>query len=145
MKTIYNQLLQRLEEKVPQLKWIDLDCGQYESNERPAVALPCCLLSIEVADTEDITETIQDCKARISARLAFENTGRTAGNAPEIVREKSLQVYDTIADVYKALQGFETENFEALRRTRQGKEKSRHGYFQYHIDFVCEFEDLTAE
>lgn len=145
MKTIYNAILERLETQVPQLRWIDLDCGQLETIDKPPVAFPCALLQINIPQTDDITDTTQDCKAKIVVHLAFDYVGRTANNAPAIEREKSLKVYDTIADVYKALQGFGTEHFDCLSRTRQGKEKSRHGYFQYHIDFRCDFEDLTAE
>ncbi len=145
MKTIYNAILKRIEEKVPEIKWLDLDTGQLETNSKPPVAFPCCLISINVGQTVDITDTMQDCKAKIYARIAFDHVGRTAQNTPEIEREKSLKIYDIIADVYKALQGFGTDNFDSLSRTAQGKEKSRHGYFQYRIDFACEFEDLTAE
>lgn len=145
MKTIYNAVLQRIEEKVPAIKWIDLDCGQLETNERPPVAFPCALVGIAITEANSITDTLQECKARISIRLAFDHIGRTANNTPTIEREKSLQIYDVIAEVYKALQGFYTPHFDSLHRTRQDKEKSRHGYFQYRIDFVCEFEDMTGE
>lgn len=145
MKTIYNPILQRLETKVPELTWVDLERGQLDTNSRPPVQFPCALVGIDIDDANSITDTLQDCKATITVRLVFDTVGRTAGNTPAIEREKSLQVYDTIANVYKALQGFYTEHFDCLSRKRQGKEKSRHGYFQYRYDFSCEFEDLTAE
>ncbi len=145
MKTIYNALLEQIEKEVPEIKWIDLDCGQLDTNERPPVAFPACLLNIGIPDIQTIADTIQYCKADITVRLVFDNKGRTANNTNEQEREKSLKIYDTIANVYRALQGFSTENFDALNRTSQGKEKSRHGYFQYRIDFSCEFEDLTAD
>ncbi len=145
MKTIYNALLEQIEKEVPEIKWIDLDCGQLDTSERPPVAFPACLLNIGIPDIQTIADTIQYCKADITVRLVFDNKGRTANNTNEQEREKSLKIYDTIANVYRALQGFSTENFDTLSRTSQGKEKSRHGYFQYRIDFSCEFEDLTAD
>ncbi len=84
-------------------------------------------------------------RQKLGIRLAFDHVGRTALNTTVAERNKSLQIYDTIADVYKALQGFGTDKFDCMDRTSQNKEKSRHGYFQYRIDFKTEFEDLTAE
>ncbi len=125
MKTIYNAILKRIEEKVPEIKWVDLDCGQLETKERPPVVFPCCLISIEISDAESITDTIQNCKAKIGIRLAFDHVGRTALNTTVAERNKSLQIYDTIADVYKALQGFGTDKFDCMdRKPHKTKKKA---------------------
>ncbi|HLW09763.1 MAG TPA: hypothetical protein VKX35_05140 [Fermentimonas sp.] len=145
MKTIYNDILSRLKEKVPAIKWIDFDTGQLESPERPAVAFPCALISISISGASDITDNVQDCTGRIRIRLAFDQQMRTEASAPDTVRNKSLQPYDIIADVYSALQGFATIHFEPLTRVRQDKENSLYGLFIYFIEFNVEFEDQTAE
>ncbi|MFV0484349.1 MAG: hypothetical protein ACK5MG_09700, partial [Bacteroidales bacterium] len=59
--------------------------------------------------------------------------------------EQSLQVYDTIADVYAKLQGFQTEHFNALARTSQAPGSSKGKTFVYVMNFETEFEDSTAE
>lgn len=148
MKTIYTAVLNRLNERVPAIRWIDLDFGQLEtkSSDRPPVAYPCALITIEMPRCNDVTETIQDCIALVTVRLAFDPlaAGRTAGNAPEEVRETALNPYDVISDVYSALQGYETDNFNAFSRQSQGKEK-RAGLFVYKMVFSTEFEDQTAD
>jgi len=145
MKTIYLAVMAQLKAEVPAIKWIDLDTGQLDSQSRPSVAFPCALISIGVVPKRSLTDTIQDCTANITVRLAWENSGQTSSITPNAVLNQSLAVYDTIADVYKALQGFSTANFDSLNRRRQDREKSRHGLFQYRFDFSAEFEDDTAE
>jgi hypothetical protein len=147
MKTIYNAVLARLKEKVPALKWIDMDKGQLKKmgkEERPSVAYPCALVSIDLPNCKDITDTIQDCKAVVTVRLAFYPMDRTSADAPEDVREEALEPYDVIADVYAALQGFETDDFDTLSRSSQRTE-SHDKLFIYQQVFTCRFEDETAE
>lgn len=126
------------------LKWIDLDCGQL-SQPKPPVSFPCALISIKLPKCKSVTDKIQDCEARISVRLGFDNKMRTSAKTPEAAREASLSVYDTIADVYKALQGFGTANFDILNRVSQGDEPSKNGVFIYKQEFSTEFEDDSAE
>lgn len=143
MKTIYTALIEELK-KVTQIKWIDLDTGQMNNSERPAIAFPAALIEIGVPRCENYSDLSQYCTAKIGVRLIFDTKGaRTAANVSENDREKSLEIYDVISDVYAKLQGFETENFNALARTSQGKE-SNNNYFVYKIDFECEYEDNTA-
>jgi hypothetical protein len=144
MTTIYTAILEKFKAEHPEF-YVDLDCNQLDGNERPPIALPAALISISVTPLKNITDTIQECKAKIKVRLVFNPIGRTASNTPTVELTKSLDVYTKIADVYAMLQGFYTQNFDSLSRTNQGKEKSRHGYFQYAIDFECEFEDDTAD
>lgn len=135
----------RLKEKVPALRWIDFDTGQLESQERPPVAFPCALLSISINNARDITDTVQDCSGRVKIRLAFDRQMKIDSATPKAQLAIALNPYDTIADVYAALQGFGTENFDLLSRTRQDKENSRNGLFIYFIEFAVSFEDETAE
>jgi len=145
MKTIYTAILSRLQAKVPALKWIDMNIGQLDKSERPPVALPCALVSVKVTRAKSITDTLQDCEATVTVTLAFDMPERTSGNAPEIARNAGLGVYDVIADVYGALQGYGTANFDSLSRSGQGDGSVKSGVFRYPITFTLQFEDATAE
>ena len=145
MKTIYTAIMARLKEKVPELRWIDLDTGQLESNDRPPVAFPCALISISIASAKDITDTIQECSARIKVRLAFDQPAKTDSATPAEVLEKSLNPYNVIAATYAALQGFYTEYFDAMSRIRQDRENNRNGLFVYTLEFSTNFTDETAD
>ena len=144
MKTIYTAVMERLKSQIPALKWIDLDRGQL-SQPKPPVAFPCALVGIKLPKCKSVTDSIQDCEARITVRLAFDTNMRTAGATPEAARSASLAVYDTIADVYAALQGYGTNNFDSLDRVSQGDEPTKNGLFIYKIEFSTTFEDETAD
>ncbi|MDP2060096.1 MAG: hypothetical protein Q8J97_10165, partial [Flavobacteriaceae bacterium] len=96
MKTIYNAVIARLTEKVPALKWIEMEMGQL-SQAQPSVKFPCAVVGIKLPKCKSLTDTLQDCEARISIRLGFDAPMRTAATTPEAAREASLAVYDTIA------------------------------------------------
>ena len=147
MKTIYNDILERL--KDISLRWIDWDKGQLKKKDetgRYPVAYPCALIRIGITGTTDITDKTQDCKTAVTVTLAFNpiSYGRTAANAPENVRTQGLEPYDIIASVYSSLQGYGTQHFDCLRRRTQG-EVTHNDLFVYQIVFDCEFEDNTAE
>lgn len=144
MKTVYSAVIARLEEKVPALKWIEMDLGQL-SQPKPPVAYPCALIGIKLPKCKSLTDTLQDCEARISIRLGFDTQMRTSTATPEESRNASLAVYDTISDVYAALQGWGTEHFNTLDRTSQGDEPTKNGLFIYKIEFSSMFEDATVE
>lgn len=148
MKTIYTALSARLKEKVPALRWIDLDTAQLETAaaDRPAVAFPCALIGIDILRCGNITDTVQECEARVVVRLAFDQpVARTSTDAPKKVAEKSLLPYDMVAQTYAALQGYGTNRFEPLTRIRQLRENTRSGLFIYRIEFLTNFEDITAD
>lgn len=146
MKTIYSAVMARLEAEVTKLKWVDLDTGQLDARtDKPAVVFPCAIIGIAIRPVRAITDTIQDCEATITVRLAFDNQpGRTSSQTPAPVREKSLEVYEIIAEVYAALQGWGTQNFDTLTRISQVKENNVNGYFQYRLEFKTTFEDNTV-
>jgi hypothetical protein len=148
MKTIYSCLVKRLQEKVPSVRWVDIDTGQLERNgkERPAIAFPAALVNIAVTSCRDLTDTIQACEARITLRVVFDplSAGQTAAGVPDHIREASLNPYDLVSDIYAALQGFETQHFNALSRV-SGEKEGRRDLFVYKMVFRCEFDDYTAD
>ncbi len=151
MKTIYNAILGQLKSLTDNktLRWVDMEKGQLKQTgdkERPPLAYPCALIGIALPKCTDVTDKIQDCTATITVKLVFDPmlSERTSAAAPDDVRNKALDPYDVIADVYKTLQGFSTENFDCLSRTSQGEE-THASLFVYKQTFTCDFEDITAE
>lgn len=148
MKTIYNAVMHQLQTDVPSLNWIELNVGQLkqikEGNTLP-LTYPCALVGITMPECSDITDKIQDCNGIVTITLVFEpiTIGSTSSNVSEGDRNDALVSYEIISDVYKALQGFETNNFNSLSRISQG-EVEHDKLFVYKIDFKCDFEDLTA-
>lgn len=146
-RQIYNQIVELLKEEVPELRWIDLDMGQLDTNKRPAVAFPCLLVATAIngAKThyQETDSYGQTCNASITVTLAFDTVGATNSAAPQNVVDNSLSVYNIIDSVQKTLQGLEADNMEPLVRTSQGKKNSRNGLFQYEIRFATTIEDFV--
>lgn len=146
MKTIYNAVMAQLKETVTALKLVDFDYGQLNTpiGQRPALAFPCALIGIRINDCKDITDTTQDCKGSVTVRLVFDTVVRNTNSLVDDTKlATALTPYDTIADVYASLQGFETDDFGPLSRRSQGDEKRSDGLFVYAITYAVDFEDDT--
>ncbi len=139
-KLIYNEVKKVLKDEVPEVKWIDMDYGQLDTTQRPAVALPCVLVASSINNTDTLYQNTsgyaQNCNTSVTITMAFDPLGATNTAVPEDVVSKSLQPYDIIDKVHKNLQGLETSSIEPLIRTSQGKKTSRNGLFQYQIKFT---------
>jgi hypothetical protein len=123
MKDIYLKTVARLK-TVTALKWIDAEAGQLEFFEtRPPVAFPCALIDVEYPQCEDLGDTLQQCTARVTVRLAFEPAGITSGAAPTLVRDKALAMFDVVSACYSAFQGWSDTEVGSFSRMSQITEK----------------------
>lgn len=105
-KELFNSLCDRLKNQVPELRYIDFDFGQLDAADRPPVALPCCLIRISYPSNTPEACGVQITDVQISIRVAFETTGQTNAAAPEGVRKKALQLFDTLDKMHAALSGY---------------------------------------
>lgn len=149
MKTVYMSIMNRLASEIPALSWIELNISQLkliEKGELLPITYPCALIGISMPECIDITERTQDCRLAVEITLLFDpiEVGQTAANASEEDRNNALRPYDIISDVYKTLQGFGTDQFNALSRISEGREYSEILYV-YKINFLSDFVDTTAE
>jgi hypothetical protein len=147
MTPLYKAVMERLKTEVPSIRWIDLDEGQIDmQKERPGIAFPGVLIGISLPKCEDQYGDVQLCRAEMIVRVVQNPpAGRTNSEAPEEVRETTMKRYELIDSVYRALQGFGTQEFSRLSRIRQAKEDRRDGLFVYRISFYTEFLDMGAE
>ena len=76
---------------IPELKWVDMNIGQMDGEDRPPVAFPCALVSIDLPECRDIGQGQQQCRTVLNVRVAFNYRGSTSSAAPEVVREKALE------------------------------------------------------
>lgn len=97
-------IMDRLEELVPELQWIDIDEGQLNSPERPAVAFPCCLADMAYVQCDDYKEALQRVRGQITLRVAFKRLGSTNTAAPRAMRRRSVSNYKTLKSIHNALQ-----------------------------------------
>ncbi|WP_425628854.1 hypothetical protein [Cellulophaga lytica] len=114
MKTLFKEITAKLD-AVASIKWVDEDKGQMNF-ERPPVLFPAALVTISLPSTRNITISKQQASAQIAVKLCFNYGGNTNSVTPDTDRDRSLQYYDVVDEVYKALQGFSSPHFNALER-----------------------------
>ena len=145
MKTIYISVMERLKEEIPSLRWIDLDTGQLENaaGERPPVAFPAALIGVALPRCNTIYGQVQHCNATVTVRIAQNPpASRTAAAVPDAIRENALQRYALPERVHTALQGFGTQQFNELSRTRQKYERRTDGLLVCEIEYETEFSSV---
>lgn len=103
-KELINLIYDRLKE-VKDIKWIDLNEGQLDKTDRPAVAFPAVLLDVTYPRCQNHNGGQQIIHCRIELKIAFnELANRTNANAPEDIRDAVFKRYDIIEDVHKVMQ-----------------------------------------
>ncbi|MFC0182760.1 hypothetical protein SAMN04515674_12169 [Pseudarcicella hirudinis] len=103
MKETYLNILQHLS-GIP-LRWIDLDKGQLSSSTRPEIAFPACLIKTEIIRADSQGANVQLLTLQVTLRLVFVFIGSTSLQAPQQIRNESMQYLDTVQEVYLKLQG----------------------------------------
>lgn len=144
MKTIYEDIKKQLQEQVPALRDVAMNTGQlnvpYTERSRPPVAYPCALLDMDITATHTLTRQTQECRASLTVTIATDRVN-------SIDDKKAMAPYDLVAEVYQALQGFYTEHFSPLTRTRAARvrQSSNTQLFIYEMRFSLDFIDNTAK
>lgn len=136
-KEIIAAICDRLEAEVEALRWIDIDSGQLEVTQRPAVAFPACLVDMAYPQCDDLGGGKQNVTANVTLRLVFDAPGATSAASP--VREQSLAFLDTIEAVHEALQGWSTTALSAFSRLNAQPEKNKSGLKVYRITYQTAF------
>lgn len=147
MKELYETVLARLSDQVPELQEIDLNMGQLDVlslDIRPSVLFPCALLDISLPVCEDNDQEEQLVSARVTVRLAFECPLPTDSKASELRRTAALLLFEIVDKVYKAIQGYGTDEFATFSRKSQVPDNRYAGIKIIDMVFETSFIDATA-
>jgi len=147
MKELYETILERLSDQVTELKEIDFNMGQLDvlnMDVRPSVLFPCALLDIALPVCEDNDEEEQLVNARITVKLAFECPLPTDSQASTLRRDAALMLFEIVDKVYKALQGYGTDEFATFSRKSQVPDNRYAGIKIIDMVFETSFVDATA-
>ncbi len=142
-KHLFIALCDLLEAQVPEVRWIDADEGQINSqNNRPPVAFPCVLIDMTYPQTEALNAQSEKIRVQFSLRIAFEGYGQTSSVAPEEVRERALERLDILEKIHRALQWWSYERqINPLRRQRVITERRQDGLKVYNMIYESAFVD----
>jgi len=122
MDILYAALEKRLNEEVPELRWLDWDFGQL-STPKPPVSWPCCLIDIPSAQYSNEGKLIQLGNTVITLRFGFKVYERATGLTNQPYKTQALEHLSILKKVQKALQGWDAEHFSALNRTSYARVK----------------------
>lgn len=103
---LYTDLLEHLQEAVPELKWIEQDLGQDQTDTRPNVAFPAALIDFVGADYSDIGESGQIATVGVQIRLLVSTYAQSYAAAPSATREQALEYFEIEHKIVEALHGW---------------------------------------
>jgi hypothetical protein len=144
---LYTEILARLKEKVPEIKYIEQDLGQLEHYDmRPPVTWPCCL--IDVADEYEYTDMqgnhSQLAEGRVMLRIGVVRYSDSNNLVPDNVRENALAYFEIEQKVFAALHGWAPAGFSRLLRRNAVTEKRDDDIRVRMIPFTVSFTDNSA-
>jgi hypothetical protein len=167
MFTIYQQIANRLKDKLSDLKTIDFDSGQLADPEKAyPLDFPAVLIDMEQIDWQDNSQKVQSGKATISVTVAVLPVNQSRQDSPTI--NSFIKQMGIINLVYTALKGYtggETITIEAepigeepaepeviqgvsfspLTRIRTQRQKRYDRVQAFTHTFTCSFKDRTAQ
>lgn len=125
MKTLYLKLIELLEE-IPEIKYVDLNCGQLQM-EKPPLAYPAVLIKMNSRIIDNVQDLFQIKGGDFELLLCAKMLSESNSLAPEEVREKSLDYFDLSDKIYKKIQGYEDSTFDAFAWKNANDQSLRKG------------------
>lgn len=142
MEEILLAVMAKLSE-ITSLRWVDINVGQMDS-ETPPVDYPCALVDVSSINYRSAGGRRQTGEALVEVELFFTVRSPSNSSAPARVREQAFKHFNTIKEVYVALQGLSGECFSGLNRVELKRDKT---YFPrpFTLTFRCAVDDRDAE
>lgn len=122
MREIVEAVMLRLKEQVPELRWIDINLGQMNT-ETPPVDYPCALVDVSGIDYQSLTKTTSRGTVKVEVELFFVVRAPTNMSAPVSMREMAFDTFDIVKKVDIALHRLETDDFYPMKRISMGRNK----------------------
>jgi hypothetical protein len=124
MNSIFAQLFldiqQRIAAECPDIKWIDQDLGQDQSDIRPPVTYPAVLIDFPQADFDSLGGTAQSAEFTVQLKLLLDSWASASSVSPN--REEALQAYELEEKLISALHGWRTDYCRKLIRSSVASE-----------------------
>ncbi|MBS2099177.1 hypothetical protein [Carboxylicivirga linearis] len=141
---LYNEIAQRINDKLPEVSWVDLWHEQvsYLTEEIP-FPTPAVFIGFNTNGCNDLSQLIQECDLQVDMYLFFESFGDTyhgaynQGNAIDYLR--------LLSKLHAAFHGVSGEHFQTMRRVDMHREESGGSGNLYRISFNCNVEDASAQ
>ena len=143
---LMKKIIDYLRDEIVELKYINIDLGQFDFYEvRPTVTFPCCLVDI-VQIQYDQRQDGQHGNLEVRLRFGFEVMKDTSSLAPDEVLEAGLNYFDIENKVYLKMQYWRASGlvFNEFIRLRDANEKIGDGFRVINSDYKASFVDRSA-
>lgn len=136
---VYLQIKERLQEKLPELQFIDLQKGQFvKPQQNYPIPLPACLIEFKPVTWSNAESGTQLGKTLISVYLYLDLVTDSFDNAEQ--EQETIELLDQQDSIFETLQGLDSEDFAPLNCINEEPAKydvQRGMYFR--TDFATEF------
>ena len=133
MKSYLQSLAARLKVAAPELKTVELDCGQFEQ-EQPAVKFPAALVNLSATDVSHVKPNLMNCHATLTVTVAdmrFSGVQRNPADA--------FGFADTVETLATSLNDWTDGRFSRLHLTAINQLQSNPGFIVYQLTFATSF------
>lgn len=141
--TLFLAIQAQLKAQIPEIRFIEQDFGQLEM-ENPPVSFPCVLIDFSNWQYEQAGENLQFANGIVNVRFAIQVWSYTSNLTPSEWQEKGLSFYDLEWTIYKVLQTFQPDGYDALTRVSVQTEKRRDNLRVREMKFSTGFQDMEA-
>lgn len=137
----------RILEKVPEIKYIDQNLGQYMNEEfRKQMLFPCVLIDFSSTSFSELQGNIQFGDVTIVATSFYDIWNNTNSLTPPLIKEAGLKYLEIEQKIFMALQGWNPDYCEALNRTQSKSHNANEmGLMVKENTFTTTFEDYSCD
>lgn len=149
LEKLYEAIMKRIMSKT-QIRFVDLDYGQYEFDTRPATSFPAVLIDFDSLVYSDLGDNVQECTGQIILRMGVAEYSPSSSSTPELWRKKGLEHFRQEAELHKALHGWDPGidddqgSTSVLSRRSSITEKRQDNLRIREIRYEFRYEDYTT-
>jgi hypothetical protein len=146
MKQLLTDILTRINDLVPAIKYVDEDWGQldYYSPNQP-VKWPAALIDVNTATFSNTGNLGQIGTVTVRVRLADIKLTNTSANAPEMQKQKAFEIFDTLQALHQAIHGWTgSEDYTGLIRQSMRRQLREDGVRIYEVIYITKMKDFST-
>lgn len=145
---LFIAIQERLQLKVPALKWIDQQFGQldnYQPGYKPPVLFPCNLIDLVGFTFEDQSNGVQIAQGRVVCYLSTAPFSNSNQSTPLPQKEKALEFYELEHEIKTHLHNWQPEGFSKLSHRSLDNSDMEAKIRERIIVFDVSFTDTSAK
>ena len=141
---LYNEIAQRINTKIPEVKWVDLWHEQvsFLTEELP-FPTPAVFIGFTTNNCDDLMQLIQQCDMQVDFYLFFETFSDTYQGAYN--QSSAISFLRLLTKLHSCFHGVSGTHFQTMRRVDMRREDSGGAGNLYRISFNCNVEDASAQ